>query len=198
MTTESASTRSRILGAAVELLDDVGFGAITTRAVSERAGVNNALVHYHFGSKAALLVEAALARLDAELREPVRLLAAAPSPGVGAAAVIRWLGGLDRDDPGVRTIVDLTVEAFRNPEVRPTIAAVLDTSRAEIAEVVAAVVPDRPGEPPSRGVADILAALFDGLLLHRIIDPGFDLEPAARAIETWPAGGGVTAAEQRP
>lgn len=198
MTTESASTRSRILGAAVELLDDVGFGAITTRAVSERAGVNNALVHYHFGSKAALLVEAALARLDAELRESVRLLAAAPSPGVGAAAVIRWLGGLDRDDPGVRTIVDLTVEAFRNPEVRPTIAAVLDTSRAEIAEVVAAVVPDRPGEPPSRGVADILAALFDGLLLHRIIDPGFDLEPAARAIETWPAGGGVTAAEQRP
>lgn len=46
---------SQILQAADELFGDVGFDATTTREIAERAGVNKALIHYHFSSKDGLL-----------------------------------------------------------------------------------------------------------------------------------------------
>lgn len=46
---------SQILQAADELFGDVGFDATTTREIAERAGVNKALIHYHFASKDGLL-----------------------------------------------------------------------------------------------------------------------------------------------
>lgn len=43
-----------ILDAADEVLAEVGFDAMSMRAVAERAGVNKALVFYHYGNKAQL------------------------------------------------------------------------------------------------------------------------------------------------
>jgi AcrR family transcriptional regulator len=46
---------TQILQAADELFGDIGFDATTTREIAERAGVNKALIHYHFSSKDGLL-----------------------------------------------------------------------------------------------------------------------------------------------
>lgn len=46
---------TRILDAADELFGEVGFDATTTRRIAESAGVNKALIHYHFKSKDELL-----------------------------------------------------------------------------------------------------------------------------------------------
>ncbi len=54
-------TRARILDAAENLFSDQGVAATSLRAVTNRAGVNLAAVHYHFGPKTALL-EAVLDR----------------------------------------------------------------------------------------------------------------------------------------
>jgi AcrR family transcriptional regulator len=51
------STRDKILGAAAAVLADEGVTAVSTRRVAGRAGVNQALVHYHFGSIENLLLE---------------------------------------------------------------------------------------------------------------------------------------------
>ncbi|MCC7071143.1 MAG: TetR/AcrR family transcriptional regulator [Deltaproteobacteria bacterium] len=48
-------TRERILAAADELFGALGFDATTTRDISDKSGVNKALIHYHFGSKDDLL-----------------------------------------------------------------------------------------------------------------------------------------------
>ena len=48
-------TRSRILSAARELFERNGTRGTTTREVAERAGVNEATLFRHFGSKRALL-----------------------------------------------------------------------------------------------------------------------------------------------
>ena len=56
-------TRARLLSAAASLIAERGWSAVTTRAVAERAGVNQALVHYHFGSIDNLRREAVMARL---------------------------------------------------------------------------------------------------------------------------------------
>ena len=48
-------TRARILGAAREIFERNGTRGTTTREVAERAGVNEATLFRHFGSKAALI-----------------------------------------------------------------------------------------------------------------------------------------------
>ncbi len=48
-------TRTKILEAADHLFGAQGFDGTTTRDIAKRSGVNNALIHYHFGSKDDLL-----------------------------------------------------------------------------------------------------------------------------------------------
>ena len=54
-------TALAILDAADALLTEVGYEGLSARAIADRAGVNNALVFYYFGSKQRL-VERVLAR----------------------------------------------------------------------------------------------------------------------------------------
>lgn len=46
---------TRILEAADELFAEIGFDGTTTREIAARAGVNKALIHYHYESKDQLL-----------------------------------------------------------------------------------------------------------------------------------------------
>jgi AcrR family transcriptional regulator len=62
------ATRRALLDAAEELLISKGMAAITTRKVAEQAGVNQALVHYHFGTIEELLL-AALERVSLQVKE---------------------------------------------------------------------------------------------------------------------------------
>lgn len=61
-------TRKALLDAAEELLVSKGAAAITTRKVADRAGVNQALVHYHFGTIEQLLL-AVLERVSVQVKE---------------------------------------------------------------------------------------------------------------------------------
>lgn len=62
------ATRRALLDAAEELLISKGVAGITTRKVADRAGVNQALVHYHFGTIEELLL-AALERVSVQVKE---------------------------------------------------------------------------------------------------------------------------------
>lgn len=63
----------RILDAAEDLFTRQGFDATSVRAVTRRAGMNAAAVHYHFGSKQDLL-RALLERRIAPLNDERRVL----------------------------------------------------------------------------------------------------------------------------
>ncbi|MFR9801052.1 TetR family transcriptional regulator [Pseudonocardia sp. RS010] len=55
---DSAATRRALLAAGRELFARAGYEGTTVRAVAERAGVNQALLFRHFGSKEGLFAEA--------------------------------------------------------------------------------------------------------------------------------------------
>lgn len=50
------SAREKILNAADKLFGEVGFDGASVREISEKSGVNKALIHYHFKSKEGLLL----------------------------------------------------------------------------------------------------------------------------------------------
>lgn len=56
---DAAKTRDSIVDSACEALGDLGLAYLTVSVVAERAKVSTALVHYHFDTKARLLVAAA-------------------------------------------------------------------------------------------------------------------------------------------
>lgn len=75
MTTAASSsrgdaTREALIGAAIGIFGRDGFAATGTRAVAEAAGVNQALIAYHFGGKAGLYL-AAIEYIVERIREQI-------------------------------------------------------------------------------------------------------------------------------
>lgn len=64
--------RSLVLEAARELFDERGFERVSTREIAERAGVTQAAVFRHFGTKTDLFVEAVAQPLTAFITEYLR------------------------------------------------------------------------------------------------------------------------------
>jgi TetR/AcrR family transcriptional regulator len=67
---QDASTRERMLDAALDAFAELGYDGASTRAIAGRAGVNQGLIPYYFGTKEALWREAvdrAFAEMTREL-----------------------------------------------------------------------------------------------------------------------------------
>ncbi|SFW79070.1 TetR/AcrR family transcriptional regulator [Amycolatopsis australiensis] len=104
--TTADSTRDRLVTAAEGLLLAAGYDSVSVRAVCAAAGVNPAAVHYHFGSKDALvaaMLEDRLAPVWRELLDDVeRRRRAGWVPAVAdlVDAVLDPLAGLAADPVG--------------------------------------------------------------------------------------------------
>jgi AcrR family transcriptional regulator len=176
--------RDRLLEAAIELLCEGGFEAVTIRSVAARAGVNSALISYYFGSKRELLVESASAASMRAFAEPAEMVLSAADPVEGIRSAIDWLAGTGGEDPQLRVAAETMVRAMREPDLREAIAAGVAMLRQEIAQRLAGDAESgtsRRALDPA-GFSLVLTALFDGLLLHRLLDPELDLVAATATL----------------
>jgi AcrR family transcriptional regulator len=175
--TAQLPTRERLLAAAVEGIADRGWGAVTTRQVAGIAGVNPALVHYHFGSMEVLRREAVLHALAAEIDRPMAALAEAPTLADGVEGCLVALEDFDPRSARGIVLYEGMLAAARDDELRSTLRGALAEFRALFAARLAA-----DGAPDPSGAASVLAAALDGLLLHRLVDPTLPLIPLAPAM----------------
>jgi AcrR family transcriptional regulator len=159
--------------AATELVAEVGWGSVTTRAVAAKAGVNPGVVHYHFSSIPTLLREATLDAAYHVFVQPFDLLEQMDDLGDGLRLMTTAANAIDPSDTSGLFLYEAFLAAARDDEMRRAFAEMLDDVRTRLARWL-----DRVAhvEDPA-GTAAVLAAVLDGYILHRTIDDGVEMRP---------------------
>ncbi len=187
---KGATTREQLLHATVELMAELGIDRVRTRSIAERAGVNPALVHYHFGSVSALVLEAAQDALLRTLGPSLEAFQSGATLGDSIHAILVWLDQYGGTTPGSTILAEAMVKATRNTAFRKWATEASRRFRSIIEERL--LVAREAGELDSRqdvgATAVVLAAALDGLLFHRLVDPGLDVMQAAGPLEALVAG----------
>jgi AcrR family transcriptional regulator len=180
------ATRRRILEATISLVAEVGWAAVTTRSVARRAGITQGLIHYHFASKEALLRTAVVSAFTAMIAGPTEVLAASGELGAGLRAIVDELDAIDSGSPLMLVSAEALALALRDPELGAWMRDELTRFRAALADLLrsaGARGATRTDISPE-AAAVVVAALLDGLLFHKAVDPGLDLATSAAALET--------------
>jgi AcrR family transcriptional regulator len=173
-------TRTRLLEGALRTLAEQGIAKVSARSVAATAGVNQALVFYHFGSMDELL--AAACRHGAEERVArYRDRLAEVTSLSGLLAIGREIHDTERAAGHVALIGQMLAGAQTHARLGPATAAGLDLWIAEIELVLRRVLAATPfGEfADPEGLARAIAASFVGLELYE----GADSEGANRALD---------------
>jgi len=182
-TTASASTREKLMTAAAELIAELGWGRVTTRAVAERAGLPHGAVSYHFRGKQELLTEAAMSAFARAVPEDEFAALAGVADLIGFIAA--EITGPDAVDPALtRLMFEAMGEAERDPALQERMGAMLGRYRELMVRAVRAE--QQRGTvfagAPADAIATLLGALGDGLLLHARLDPALDVHAALNAL----------------
>ncbi len=172
------STRDALIDAAMTVVAREGLEAASVKRIAAQANVTPGLLHYHFPGKDALL-EAALRRAldDYRTRSAARRAATAPKDQI-TALFADGRRAIEEDADVFRLRLAFAAKALSDP----TLAAVMrdlnalatDESALSFAAARGASTPT----PEERRRAAVMKALFDGLLLAKLIDPDFSLADA--------------------
>lgn len=158
--------RSRLTGAAVELIPELGWSAVSTRVLAERAGVAPGLVHYHFNSLQALLREAAIQAIRDLLEEMTPMLERSGSPADAIDLLLVALDGYTGRDQSSLLVTETYLAAARDEELRAELGEVVTAFRSRLADWLRV---HRIADPET--IASLVAAAIDGLMLHRPLNP---------------------------
>jgi len=131
----SGATRRALVDAAIVTLKSRGFHGASARAIANEAGVNQALVFYHFGSVAELL----LAALDEVSARRLERYSAAMEAIESPASLITLAAEIfreDMDNGDIAVLAEMIAGSSSNPElgfeVAKRIAPWKDFARAAI------------------------------------------------------------------
>lgn len=161
-----------------------GAAGSTFDHVSREAGVSRGLLHYYFGTKEQLLVEAV--RRDCELRVEVLegRLAGAQTADDFIDLMAENLQDTIREDPDFLTLVfELFTLSRRNVEIAEEYAGLMRRMRARVASLLDEAQKEgvlRLHADPE-AIADILFSLADGFALRMLSEPGRDFGETIRA-----------------
>jgi AcrR family transcriptional regulator len=169
--------------AAAELIAELGWGRVTTRAVAERAGLPHGAVSYHFRGKQELLTEAAMSAFARAV--PVGEFAALTGAEDFIGLIAAEIADRDAIDPVLsRLMLEAMREAERDPALRERMGVMLAQYRELMVQAIRA---EQNREriftgAPAEAIATLLGAVGDGLLLHALLDPELDVPAALDAL----------------
>ncbi|MGH9129158.1 MAG: TetR/AcrR family transcriptional regulator [Acidimicrobiales bacterium] len=200
----STATRAALIEAAIETLKSVGFAGASARVIAGRAGANQALVFYHFGSVSNLLLAALDAVSAARLERYSAALQAVASP----AELVEVAAGIFREDLDagyVTVLVEVIAGASSTPGLGAEVASRIAPWTTFARQAIEAAVGTTGAASiiPSNELAHGVVALYVGLELLTHLDgnrrPALALFERAKQLATLlggvaAPGAGATAA----
>ena len=181
LTFTEAARREQITALAIELIAEHGYAGTSLAKIAEGAGVSNAAILYHFGSKNAVL-ESAYAKVIGDLTESVSTaMTGAPSARDSIDAYVRSLVGFMVSNPTyLRLMVEvLTTGDLGQPGQPPEAGSSTPPRWAPLADAMTRA--QRDGDLrafDTRTYAIALGGALDGVFAEALSDPGYDLNRA--------------------
>jgi AcrR family transcriptional regulator len=177
------ATARKILKAATTLLAERGYEAVTLENVATEAGVNKASIRYNFGNKAGLIIAVADALLHDEcLRLSADTEAVPEEERLHAAMVAIRRMIVDADS--FRGFFDILPHAFRDPELRERLFALYTWWYRQNLKALGLAVPGAEHDEMLMGLAELIAAIPDGLSVQAGLNPdGFELSRPLATLE---------------
>jgi AcrR family transcriptional regulator len=175
---ELAPTAERIIKAARRILVKKGYPSLTMQEIEKESGVNRALVHYYFGSKAGL-VEALVETL---FEDPAfgysDAVVQAPEGEQRRQALLAWLRRIARDRRSGRMLYELLPHFLRSRRLRTHVAGLYRAYRDFDGQCLATGVAG-VGQGDRERLGALSVAVVEGLGIQLAVDPdGFDEDGA--------------------
>jgi AcrR family transcriptional regulator len=165
---KGAATRQMILDAAERCLAEVDFDGVSLRSIGDAAGVDIALLNYHFGSKENLVHEV-ISRRTAVIHEArvgaleaARHKAGTAPPTVDAivtAFLEPWLKKLASDNANWQNYNRLLCRLSMMPKYLPLISGSLDATALHFINALRTALPKAPAKSVYWGYMFLLGAM---------------------------------------
>jgi AcrR family transcriptional regulator len=161
-----------------------GSAGSTFDHVSREAGVSRGLLHYYFGTKEQLLVEAARRDCELRLERLEHQLSTAQTAEDFIGLMVQTLRETVQQEPDFVTLVfELFTLSRRNEEIAVEYAGLMQRTREQVAGMLAAAEAEGVlrlhAEPEA--VAEVLFSLGDGMALRMLTEPGRDFSASLEA-----------------
>ena len=162
-------TRQRVIDAASELFAAHGFHGTTARDIAERAGVNLAAAHYHFGSKESLYLEVLRAQFDAitaALERRGARLPAGAKPGRAAleallrARIVAMLELLMGPPPGLHGTLMMREMCDPSAALPHIVTQFIAPMKRETQEIIARLEPSLSRAEVERCMFSLIGQVF--------------------------------------
>jgi AcrR family transcriptional regulator len=177
------ATAQKILKAAQGLLAEKGYEAVTPENVASAAGVNKASIRYNFGNKAGLIIAVA----DALIHDEMLRIAADVESVPEEQRLHEAMVGIRRmilDADSFRGFFDILPHAFRDPELRVRLFALYEWWYHQNLKWLGLATPGAEGSEMLMGLAELIAAIPDGLSVQAGLNPGgFELSRPLATLE---------------
>ncbi|HEX6357609.1 TetR/AcrR family transcriptional regulator [Actinophytocola sp.] len=176
-------TRQRLIDGTIETIRTHGIVGASARTIAATAGVNQALVFYHFGSVHELLKAACLAATEASVARFAEQLDDVTDLRQ-LLALGRAVHAEQRAQGNVMVLAQMLAGAQTDPNVAEATATALRLWIAPVETVLARVLADSPVAEliDTAGLARAVSAGFIGLELYEGVAPD-DAEAALDALD---------------
>lgn len=185
---EHGDARQRqILDAALACFSKQGFHKTTMKDIVRESGLSAGAIYNYFSSKAEIVDAIARERHAGERALLEAALSASEEPLELRELARAFFSSLAADGQraGRRVGIEVWAEALRNPEVLATVRRGVDEPRRILVRLVeeARARDELPPDLDPEGMARVMVALFQGLVLQQAWDPDTDVERYLATVE---------------